>query len=214
MTIQDDIKDQYPVFKEDFQDRVVKFLSWQYHESDNIIATLKVYQKQLDDIKQAIFELLTERWHDNAVGVHLDILGERVEQPRVTKPYGTGPPLDDEEYRTFIKAKIQVNHTNASNPSIMAYIAAILDRTDFYMTGAGGVSEVYFLDQPLSLDEQELFEFKWIDSYGQERLFFETPLGVRRHVNWVDDGKYFGFAADPDAFGFYEGAFPHHIVSK
>jgi hypothetical protein len=75
---------------------------------------------QIQDIEDVSFELFLNRWLDTAVGVQLDGLGDIVGESR----QGRG----DDDYRLAIKARIQINFSNATPEDIYAALVNFNDR--------------------------------------------------------------------------------------
>ena len=66
---------------------------------------------QIQDLEDSSFEVLLNRWIDTAVGVQLDGVGAIVGEARE----GRG----DDEYRLAIKARIQINFSEATPEDIL-----------------------------------------------------------------------------------------------
>jgi hypothetical protein len=198
-----DIKEQYPILDEDFEKRAEERLSNQFKESTKMVDTIKIYQKQLMYIKDAILELLTERWLDNATGINLDYIGEWVDQPRLSLlfPSEVKPRLlNDDEYRSFIKVKTFTNKTKSINNDLYYQISNVLNRNDFYIESRQAQVKIYF-ESTLTDYQIYLFNLKWTDVYGQERLFFEITLGVGFDVYDTLGNKFFGYGDKDYGYG-------------
>lgn len=84
----------------DHEGAVRRFIE-QYQNRPDLEALARSYLSQLQDLEDAIFEVILERDLDNAVGVQLETIGNLVQQPRTTS--------DDERFRTAIRARIAIN---------------------------------------------------------------------------------------------------------
>ena len=206
MTIQDDIRAQYPVFAEDFVARVDNRIATQFREATRMIGTIKAYQEQIEDIKQAIFELITERWLETAEGVNLDVLGDIIGQPRITLA-GETEPLSDAQYLLFIRAKILTNFSISRYVDLYQNITDIFERSDFLLQGGLAHVDIIFVG---GLDEAEiaLLQYEDEDEYGQIRNFFPLTLGVGRAV--YSGGPIFGYG--PLDAGYVDGYYKNRII--
>ena len=84
-------------------------------------AWTKTYLKQLQDLEDAIFEVILGRILDNAIGVQLDIIGKLVGQPRTD--------ASDDRYRTLISARIRINRSSGT-PEDLIGVAVLLLATN------------------------------------------------------------------------------------
>lgn len=90
----------------------------QYQESDNIKKIVTIYAKQVQDVEDAIKELLDERSIDSAIGYQLDLLGTILDEPRVG--------LGDDDYRLLLKAKIAQNVSEGTPEDIIGIFRMLL----------------------------------------------------------------------------------------
>jgi hypothetical protein len=79
-------------------------------ETENLLTPIL---NQIQAFEDAMWAMLLARIIDNAEGVHLETLGKIVGQRR------TGNT--DDEYRTYIKAKIIVNRSRGKRPDLVAF---------------------------------------------------------------------------------------------
>ncbi|MGN6108545.1 MAG: hypothetical protein ACTHU0_25795 [Kofleriaceae bacterium] len=75
-------------------------------EENNIRKLLRAWATGLQDVQNALVQLLTLRGIDVAVGAQLDVLGKKVGQPR--------NGLSDDVYRRYIRARIIANRSRGS----------------------------------------------------------------------------------------------------
>ena len=73
----------------------------QFREQTNWLKLFAVYGPQFQEVEDALYQLLTERYLDKAIGTQLDVLGEIVDVERAG--------LSDGVYRTRIRFKIGQN---------------------------------------------------------------------------------------------------------
>lgn len=89
-----------------------------YKNKPRLASLNNIFLKQVQDLEDALFELITERTIDAAVGVQLDILGDIVGQPdRVG--------LSDDDYRTIIRARIKVNRSDGKAEQLIEILVLI-----------------------------------------------------------------------------------------
>ena len=69
----------------------VSRLITQYRESLKLIAYIKVFLAQADELEGVLCDLLDDRWIDTAEGVQLDVIGAIVGQPRTIEEYTAIP---------------------------------------------------------------------------------------------------------------------------
>ncbi len=101
----------------DHEGRVSRFIE-QFSKKPNLDALTKSYLKQVQDLEDAMFEVLLKRELENAVGVQLTILGKIVQQPRTT--------ADDNRFRTAIRARIAINLSHATAFDLIKVAGLIL----------------------------------------------------------------------------------------
>ena len=89
----------------------------QFKNKPDLEALIRSYLLQLQDVEDALFEIILERNLDVAVGVQLEAIGGIVQQPRTTS--------DDERFRTAIRARIAINLSNAT-PEDVIKVASLL----------------------------------------------------------------------------------------
>lgn len=93
----------------------------QYKDSPNIKAIIEIYAKQVQELENAIFDMIDQRTLNGSVGFQLDQLGTILGQPR--------QGLNDDDYRLRLKAKIAEN-VSEGTPNEMIEIFKILVATD------------------------------------------------------------------------------------
>jgi hypothetical protein len=89
----------------DHEGAVRRFIE-QFKNKPDLEALTRIYLRQLQDVEDALFEIILERDLDNAVGVQLNTIGDIVQQPRTTP--------DDDRFRTAIRARIAINLSDAT----------------------------------------------------------------------------------------------------
>jgi len=89
----------------DHEGAVRRFIE-QFKNKPDLEALARIYLRQLQDVEDALFEIILERDLDNAVGVQLETIGKIVKQPRTTS--------DDDAFRVAIRARIAINLSNGT----------------------------------------------------------------------------------------------------
>lgn len=90
----------------------------QFKGKPKIAGLITSYVNQIQDLEDVFFQLLIDRWLDNAEGVQLDGFGSIVGQAREGK--------NDDDYRLAIKAKIQLNLSEGTTEDIIDILRAAL----------------------------------------------------------------------------------------
>lgn len=90
----------------------------QFKSCENIEALLDVFSAQVQDLEDVLFELIDNRFLDDAVGEQLDGLGRIVNLQRNN--------LDDDTYRTQLKAQIATNASSGTVEDVVAVVSLIL----------------------------------------------------------------------------------------
>lgn len=99
-------------------DKALSRLLTQFKDKPRIRDLVTAFVDQIQDIEDALWDLLVDRTIDNAVGAMLDILGRIVgARPRA----GDG----DDDYRLIVRVQIAVNRSNGS-PEALLNIARLL----------------------------------------------------------------------------------------
>lgn len=88
----------------------------------NLRALLTVWCGPIQAFEDVLYQVLTQRTVDLAVGVQLDMLGVIVGQPR--------GGLVDDDYRRYIRARIRTNRTSGTINQILAIARLIVNDTD------------------------------------------------------------------------------------
>jgi len=105
------------VYKDTHSTEALARLISQFRGKPNLEAILSVVIKQVQDLENVSFELLTERYIDVAEGAQVDGFGAIVGEARE----GRG----DAEYKIAIKARMQLNLGNGTPEDIIQLIRGI-----------------------------------------------------------------------------------------
>lgn len=160
----------------------------QFRGKAYVEATLSAFVQQVQDLEDVFFELLEERFIDDAVGAQLDGFGSIVGEARESRP--------DDEYKTAIKARIQLNLGNGTPEDIIGLVRSVAGNvrvkvTDYYP--AAFIADVVDPIDPLVIDPARLLA---IVQTGK-------PAGVYASVTYHVVGE-FKFDTGP---GFDEGKY-------
>lgn len=101
----------------DHEGRVSRFIE-QWQNKADLEALARSYLKQIQDLEDALFEIILERDLDNALGVQLTVIGDIVQQPRTTS--------DDTRFRTMIRARIAINLSDATGEDVIGVARLLL----------------------------------------------------------------------------------------
>lgn len=98
-------------------------LAQQLKDKPNIEAIFTALLGPTQSIEDVLYQLLTERTIDTAVGAQLDALGTLVGQPR--------NGMVDEDYRRLVRARIARNNSDGLVEDLIVVTRLIIDNTDF-----------------------------------------------------------------------------------
>ena len=101
----------------DHEGRVSRLIE-QFKHKPNLEALIRSYLKQVQDLEDALFEIILARNVDTAIGVQLSTIGKIVRQPRTTS--------DDERFRTAIRARIAINLSDATAEDLIKIAKLLL----------------------------------------------------------------------------------------
>jgi hypothetical protein len=96
----------------------VALLIGQYKNKPRLEALLRSYLAPFQELENVIWDVLTGRLIDNAVGKQLDVLGKIAGQPRLG--------YDDSTYRLYISAKALVNRSRGRCGDILGIVTLLL----------------------------------------------------------------------------------------
>jgi len=102
----------------DHQERAVNRLAQQYRKP-KLEDLLRSLVKPAQAIENTLWDVISQRFLDDAIGAQLDMLGKLVGQPRLG--------YDDDNYRRLIRAKIIVNRSNGNIPDLLSVVVAVVN---------------------------------------------------------------------------------------
>lgn len=106
-------------------DQALARLCQQFVGQPNIAALLTALTGTVQDVETALWQLLTERSVDTAVGVHLDAIGAIVGQDR--------NGLIDEDYRRYVRARIATNKSRGTIGDVLRIANLVLNDPAAYL---------------------------------------------------------------------------------
>lgn len=89
----------------------------QFQDSSNLEGLITIYVNEIQDLENAIIQILEDTLIDTAVGINLDHIGDIVGEERQTR--------SDDQYRPAIKTRIKLNLSNGTHENIIELIKAI-----------------------------------------------------------------------------------------
>jgi len=115
----------------------------QHKGKTNIEALLTCLVAPMQDIEDALFQLLTERTIDTAIGVQLDIIGKLVGEPR--------NGLSDDDYRRHVRARISVSRSKTRVADLIVVTRLMVDNaaTDIIIDQTGKAAVTVCLEGAL-----------------------------------------------------------------
>jgi hypothetical protein len=90
----------------------------------NWASLLEAIAAQFQQLEEVFFELINDRFLDDAVGAQLDGMGQIVGRAR--------NGLDDEAYRTRIRAQIRINLSSGTIPDLVEILELVLPSGQFF----------------------------------------------------------------------------------
>lgn len=103
----------------DHQARARDDLLQQFKGLPNIQAIVDAASAQVQDLEEALWELLINRWLPTAEGVQLDTIGRIIDRGRGT--------LADDVYRGVLRGKIAANLSSGTYPEVLRVVELCVD---------------------------------------------------------------------------------------
>lgn len=171
---------------DDHEEQALDRLPEQYRGKDRVESLIKAFVEPLQTLEAVFFDLLENRYLDDAQGAQLDLLGKILGQRR--------GPLNDEQYRLRLIAKI-AQHVSNGTPEDLIKIYRILTQAqlvEYFDEFPAGVRLIASGTSPIG----SINEIK-------AALNAAKPGGVQIDFLMATEGfPVFGFAEDPNAAGF------------
>lgn len=102
---------------EDHGEDGVGLLIWQFRGKPRLEALLRGLLRGVQDAENGVWQVLTERWLDNAIGAQLDGIGRIVDFARAG--------WDDDTYRQLLRAQILVLRSRSRWQDLAAVLEAV-----------------------------------------------------------------------------------------
>ena len=103
----------------DYEDRAEGRLLEQYANKPRLVAWIRSYAAEVQELEDAAFDVLLLRLLDNAANAQLDTLGRIVREDRKERT--------DAVYRKFISARIKANRSTGHGSEVMAILRILTD---------------------------------------------------------------------------------------
>jgi hypothetical protein len=177
-------------FESEYKDLLIK----QYWEKPKAAAEIELQATTWKKVYEFLQSFETEFDLDEAYGDRLDIIGRIVGISRILP---TDTLLDDDDYRFFIRAKIARNTgspylVDEQGESIQSVIQFLFD---------GGAFVIDNKNMTLTLYVSPDYDVSKLSVIAELGLL-PKPQGVRYNFVQIVVGDFFGFADNPEAFGF------------
>jgi hypothetical protein len=187
--------------------RAVANLLVQFRDKPLIVAMLNAYSRQIQDLENALQQLLTQRALDVAVGAQLDGIGSILDLPRGGDT--------DEPYRSRLRVALAINQSAGTTEDLYKVLTLATTSTPGVWQISDGTTaefKVELVPGSFAMDETEatiLVNYLRAARAGGVRALFVYP-------NYAEgDEQYFSFGPSPDvngqSFGFNNGAFMNAI---
>lgn len=110
---------------DDHVEQGLALLLGQHKGKPRIAALLTVYLRRVQELEDAIWDVLVKRLIDSATGVELAKIGRTVGQVNEAA-------WDDDTYRLFIKARIRANKSNGHGDDVID-VLTLVEAADFVL---------------------------------------------------------------------------------
>ena len=159
----------------------VRFLD-QFKNSVDLKALAASYAGQIQDLEDAVFEVILERVLPTAEGVQLTILGAIVQQPRTTN--------DDTEFKIAINARIAINLSDSTPEDVIKVGVLIFETTGetFCIREEPPAQLRVTVIDPLTISPtlvQQLLDEA--DAAGNRLLLSYTPSAIATRLRFTDE---------------------------
>ena len=153
----------------------------QFRDKPRLAAMLCALLAGVQDLDDAVYQTLTERWLDTAVGVQLDQLGTIVDLPR--------RGWVDETYRTLLRAQVLVLRSEGTSVDLFGVLEAIGFTLSLTSAEEHPAAIVFTLGEPfgVQITEVEAFELLERAKPAGVRLDLQFPTtAVASSFTWAD----------------------------
>jgi hypothetical protein len=152
----------------------------QYKNKPRTLALLRSFIRRCQELEDAAWEVLLQRFIDNAVGAQLDMLGRIVGQDL--------DGVDDETYRVYIKARIRVNRSHG-RPDDVIDVLRLIETAAFIYSEQYPATAVVLYEEPSTAPDVALVDLLGATRAGGTALFLLAgDSGADDHFLWADVG--------------------------
>ncbi len=154
----------------------------QFKNAVDLKALMASYAEQIQDLENAMFEVILERVLPTAEGVQLTVLGAIVQQPRTTS--------DDVEFRIAISARIAINLSD-STPEDLIKVGLLIFETSgerFCIREEPPAQLRVTVIDPITISPtlvQQLLDAA--DAAGNRLLLSYTPSAIATRLRFTDE---------------------------
>lgn len=124
----------------DYDTHVGRFVE-QLKDKPMFDALAKSYLDEVQELENALYEIILERLLENAVGAQLTNIGKIVGAPRTTD--------NDVDYKSQVRAKIAINLSDGTPEDIITVMALIVGHENFHIKEEPGMQLRVVLHEPL-----------------------------------------------------------------
>lgn len=176
----------------DHEARGAARLTEQFKYQPAVVALLKSWLADVQEVEDAAFELQLARAVDSAEGTALDVVGALVGQGREGR--------SDTQYRIWIKGKVLVNRSRGRPHQLIAIAAKLAKGTVEFVEYYPAAFTIWATEPVLGSDGVEIAKLLQLARAG----------GVTGHFSWFDDDQSFAFSdsgelVENNALGFGQG---------
>jgi len=154
----------------------------QFDEKTVLKAVTEAIAEQIQDLQDTIYQLLTEKHLNSAIGAQLDVLGRIIGRPR--RGY------NDQQYRDLLKLQVGINTSTGAPGSVVPIIKTI--------TGSSTVD--IFEDYPAAASA--VVNGNNVSSELLSELELTGPAGVDMSIRAIYGDDAFGFEDADNALGY------------
>lgn len=153
----------------------------QFKNAADLKALAKSYAAQVQDLEDAIFEVILERILELAEGVQLTVLGAIVQQPRTT--------AIDKDFRTAIRAKIAINLSSGTAEELINLATLILAGETFEIRDEPPAQVRITILDLLTLNPAQIQDLLELADLGGVRLLlnYTTSVVLANQLKYADD---------------------------
>lgn len=153
--------------KTDFVEVSLERPTSKFKGKPNVSSFIRVRAERYQDIEDAVYSLLTQRWLDDAEGEQLNRIGQTVGEPRLGR--------DDTAYRVAITTRITLNSSGGEPERIIQFLQSIAVTSDVSLEEVYPAKIKVFVGAPLTFNQAQ--RLREIVAAGIGSIFVETSDG-------------------------------------